>query len=58
MPQGQFKQDAIVDILRPFLVKPELIDQMAQRAKGLAILDATAHVAQHCEQVIDKKRAV
>lgn len=58
MPQGQFKQDAIVDILRPFLAKPELIDQMAQRAKGLAILDATAHVAQHCEQVIDKKRAV
>lgn len=58
MPQGQFQQDAIVDMLRPFLAKPELIDQMAKRAKALAILDATAHVAQHCEQVIDKKRAV
>ncbi len=58
MSQGQFKQHAIVDMLRPFLAKPELIDQMAKRAKTLAILDATAYVAQHCEQVIDKKRAV
>ena len=58
MPQGQFNQAAIVDALKPYLVSPKLIDQMALRAKALATIDATAHVAQHCEQVTNKKRVV
>jgi UDP-N-acetylglucosamine--N-acetylmuramyl-(pentapeptide) pyrophosphoryl-undecaprenol N-acetylglucosamine transferase len=55
MPQGQFNQQSIVELLRPYLAKPILITQMAANAKRQAILDATASVAAHCEQVTKKR---
>lgn len=58
MPQGQFNQQALALLLSPYLNEPELINEMASRAKGLAVLDATVHVAKYCEQVTNKKRTV
>ncbi|KPH65072.1 MULTISPECIES: undecaprenyldiphospho-muramoylpentapeptide beta-N-acetylglucosaminyltransferase [Pseudoalteromonas] len=58
MPQGQFNQQALALLLSPYLNEPELINEMASRAKGLAVLNATAQVAKHCEQVTNKKRTV
>ncbi|WP_372811499.1 undecaprenyldiphospho-muramoylpentapeptide beta-N-acetylglucosaminyltransferase [Pseudoalteromonas nigrifaciens] len=55
MPQGQFNQQSIVALLSPYLAKPSLIKEMAANAKQQAILDATASVAMHCEQVTNKR---
>ena len=51
MPQSQFELDAIVDLLRPFMLQPELITEIAVKAKSLARLDATRSVAQVCAQI-------
>jgi UDP-N-acetylglucosamine--N-acetylmuramyl-(pentapeptide) pyrophosphoryl-undecaprenol N-acetylglucosamine transferase len=51
MPQGEFTQHAITQLLAPYLATPVLINEMANNAKKLAILDATASVAACCEQV-------
>lgn len=56
MPQPQFNKDSIVELLNPYLAKPILIKQMASNAKQQAILDATASVASHCEQVTNKRK--
>ncbi|MBB1301751.1 undecaprenyldiphospho-muramoylpentapeptide beta-N-acetylglucosaminyltransferase [Pseudoalteromonas sp. SR44-8] len=48
MPQGQFNQHSIVELLRPYLAKPALISELAGNAKQLATLEATANVAWHC----------
>ncbi len=55
MPQGQFNQRSIVELLSPYLAEPLLITKMAAKAKQQAILDATASVAMHCEQVTNKR---
>ncbi|WP_372761291.1 undecaprenyldiphospho-muramoylpentapeptide beta-N-acetylglucosaminyltransferase [Pseudoalteromonas sp.] len=55
MPQGQFNQQSIVELLSPYLAQPSLITEMAANAKHQAILDATASVAMHCEQVTNKR---
>lgn len=56
MPQGQFNKQSIVALLSPYLAQPKLIDEMANNAKKQAILDATASVASHCEQVTNKRK--
>ena len=53
--QGQFNQRSIVELLSPYLAEPLLITKMAAKAKQQAILDATASVAMHCEQVTNKR---
>ncbi|MEI8668130.1 undecaprenyldiphospho-muramoylpentapeptide beta-N-acetylglucosaminyltransferase [Pseudoalteromonas sp. B131b] len=55
MPQAQFNQHSIVELLNPYLAKPILIKQMAANAQKQAILDATVSVAAHCEQVTNKR---
>jgi len=55
MPQRQFNQRSIVELLSPYLAEPLLITKMAGKAKQQAILDATASVAMHCEQVTNKR---
>ena len=55
MPQGQFNKQSIVELLSPYLAQPSLITEMAANAKKQAILDATASVAAHCEQVSNKR---
>ncbi|MBH0049035.1 undecaprenyldiphospho-muramoylpentapeptide beta-N-acetylglucosaminyltransferase [Pseudoalteromonas sp. SWYJZ19] len=56
MPQGQFNKQSIVELLSPYLAQPSLITEMATNAKKQAILDATASVATHCEQVTNKRK--
>lgn len=55
MPQAQFNQHSIVELLNPYLAKPILIKQMAANAQKQAILDATVSVAAHCEQLTNKR---
>ncbi|MBQ4833855.1 undecaprenyldiphospho-muramoylpentapeptide beta-N-acetylglucosaminyltransferase [Pseudoalteromonas sp. MMG010] len=55
MPQPMFNQETLVALLTPYLANPSLINEMAEKAKKLAILDATASVAKHCEQVTVKR---
>ncbi|MBH0087621.1 undecaprenyldiphospho-muramoylpentapeptide beta-N-acetylglucosaminyltransferase [Pseudoalteromonas sp. NSLLW218] len=56
MPQEQFNKQSIVELLSPYLAQPSLITEMATNAKKQAILDATASVATHCEQVTNKRK--
>jgi len=56
MPQGQFNKQSIIELLSPYLAQPSLITEMATNAKKQAILDATASVATHCEQVTNKRK--
>jgi UDP-N-acetylglucosamine--N-acetylmuramyl-(pentapeptide) pyrophosphoryl-undecaprenol N-acetylglucosamine transferase len=55
MQQSVFNEQSIVALLTPYLVNPSLINKMANNAKKQAILDATASVAAHCEQVSNKR---
>lgn len=55
MPQTQFNKQAVVNLLSPYLADATLITKMAKNAKHQAILDATASVAAHCEQVTNKR---
>jgi len=55
MQQRAFNEQSIVALLTPYLVNPSLINKMANNAKKQAILDATASVAAHCEQVSNKR---
>jgi len=55
MQQNAFSKEAVVDLLTPYLIAPEKISIMASKAKQLAILDATAKVANRCEQLVDRR---
>ncbi|WP_062568618.1 undecaprenyldiphospho-muramoylpentapeptide beta-N-acetylglucosaminyltransferase [Pseudoalteromonas arabiensis] len=55
MLQNAFSKEAVVDLLTPYLIAPEKISIMASKAKQLAILDATAKVANRCEQLVDRR---
>tara|TARA_Y100000782_G_scaffold114833_1_gene152784 strand:- start:2371 stop:3447 length:1077 start_codon:yes stop_codon:yes gene_type:complete len=55
MQQNAFSKEAVVDLLTPYLIAPEKIFIMASKAKQLAILDATAKVANRCEQLVDRR---
>jgi UDP-N-acetylglucosamine--N-acetylmuramyl-(pentapeptide) pyrophosphoryl-undecaprenol N-acetylglucosamine transferase len=51
MAQSQFELNAIVDLLRPFVLQPELITEIAVKAKSLAKPNATHLVAKVCAQI-------
>ena len=55
MQQSEFNQEAVVELLTPYVNAPEKISTMASKAKQLAILDATANVAKRCEQLADRR---
>lgn len=49
--QENFKVAKIVELLTPYLRQPELITELASKAKTLAKLDATEQVVKQCEQL-------
>ncbi|BBN80353.1 UDP-N-acetylglucosamine--N-acetylmuramyl-(pentapeptide) pyrophosphoryl-undecaprenol N-acetylglucosamine transferase [Pseudoalteromonas sp. A25] len=51
LPQNKLSEQAMCDLLLPFVQQPEQISQLAKRAKQYAKLEATASVAKVCEQL-------
>ncbi len=53
LPQWQMNRERLIELLTPYVQQPDLISEMAKKAKALAKLDATAQVALRCEQVTE-----
>ncbi|WP_298443234.1 undecaprenyldiphospho-muramoylpentapeptide beta-N-acetylglucosaminyltransferase [uncultured Ferrimonas sp.] len=51
MPQAQLTASDLAEQLLRFSQSPQQLNQMAQAARGVAVLDATAQVASVCEQL-------
>ncbi|CAH9063534.1 UDP-N-acetylglucosamine--N-acetylmuramyl-(pentapeptide) pyrophosphoryl-undecaprenol N-acetylglucosamine transferase [Pseudoalteromonas holothuriae] len=51
LPQSQFNEQTLCELLFPYVHQPEMIEQLAIRAKQQAKLDATSCVAKVCEQL-------
>ncbi len=52
MPQNELTQESLCALLAPYLAQPDMIFERATRAKALAKCDASARLAQHCQQAV------